>query len=121
LYTRYKSWYKDVSSTLGRDPYGFGVCSDLEGNDAMTRAALAEISIRAGRELQKGNSRPPTAKEGGIIKMEQNSQGLRLNILLSPAALRIELLGIVALVLILGRILPDFGKLLLQFSQFLFR
>jgi len=55
--------------------------------------------------------------------MEQNShsQGLRFTALLSPAALRIELLGAVALVLVLGRILPDFGKLLLQFSQFLFR
>ncbi|MFL6261846.1 MAG: hypothetical protein ACJ76Y_19280 [Thermoanaerobaculia bacterium] len=55
--------------------------------------------------------------------MEQNShsQGLSFTVLLSPAALRIELLGIVALVLLLGRLLPDFGRLLLQFSQFLFR
>lgn len=57
------------------------------------------------------------------MKMQQNihSQGLRLNVLLSPAALRIELLGVVALVLVLGRISPDFGKLLQQFSQLLFR
>jgi hypothetical protein len=89
----------------------------------MARAALAEISMQAGSELHKGNPRPPIAKEGGIIRMEQNShsQGLRFTALLSPAALRIELLGAVALVLVLGRILPDFGKLLLQFSQFLFR
>ena len=87
----------------------------------MARAALAEISLKAGSELQKGNLRPPTAKEGGIIKMEQNSHRQGLNVLLSTVALRIELLGIVALVLLLGRILPDFGKLLLQYSQFLFR
>jgi len=87
----------------------------------MAQAALAEISIKAGSERQKGNSRPPKAKEGGIIKMRQNSHSLKLTSLLSPAALRIELLGAVALVLVLGRILPDFGKVLLQFSQFLFR
>ena len=87
----------------------------------MARAALAEISLRAGDELQKKDSRPSKAKEGGFIKMQQNSHSLRLTSLLSPAALRIELLGAVALVLILGRLLPDFGKLLLQFSQFLFR
>lgn len=53
--------------------------------------------------------------------MQQNSLSLRLTALLSPAALRIELLGAVALVLLLGRIVPDFGKLLQQFSQLLFR
>jgi hypothetical protein len=89
----------------------------------MARAALAEISFKAGDELQKENSRPSNAKEGGSIKMKQNShsQGLRLTALLSPAALRLELLGAVALVLVLGRISPDFGKLLQQFSQLLFR
>jgi hypothetical protein len=86
----------------------------------MARAAVAEISIKAGQELQKKEPRPSTPKEGGIVTMEQN-HGIRFTTLLSPAALRIELMGIVALVLILGRILPDFGKLLLQFSQFLFR
>jgi hypothetical protein len=50
----------------------------------------------------------------------QHNQESRISALFSPAALRIELLGIVTLVLILGRILPDFGKLLLQFSQLLF-
>jgi hypothetical protein len=87
----------------------------------MTRAALAEISLKAGDQFQKENSRPPKAKKGGIIRMRQNSHSLKLTSLLSPAALRIELLGAVALVLVLGRILPDFGKVLLQFSQFLFR
>jgi hypothetical protein len=89
----------------------------------MARVALAEISLKAGDDLQKETSWPSKAKEGGIIKMQQNShsQGLRLNVLLSPAALRIELLGVVALVLLLGRISPDFGKLLRQFSQLLFR
>ncbi len=55
--------------------------------------------------------------------MEQNHQNHHLSFtsLLSPAALRIELLGVVALVLVLGRISPDFGKLLQQFSQLLFR
>jgi hypothetical protein len=87
----------------------------------MARAALAESSLKAGSELQKENSRPPKAEKGGIIKMRQNSHNLRLASLLSPAALRIELLGAVALVLVLGRLLPDFGKVLQQFSQLLFR
>jgi hypothetical protein len=87
----------------------------------MARAALVEISLKASSELQKEHSRPPKAEKGGILKMRQNSYSLRLASLLSPAALRIELLGIVALVLVLGRISPDFGKLLQQFSQLLFR
>jgi hypothetical protein len=89
----------------------------------MARAALAEISIKAGRELQTEKSWPSKPKEGGIGTMEQNHQSphLRLTALFSPAALRIELLGVVALVLVLGRISPDFGKLLQQFSQLLFR
>ena len=89
----------------------------------MARAALAEISMEAGRELQTKKSRPSKPEEGGIGTMEQNHQNhhLRLTALFSPAALRIELLGVVALVLVLGRISPDFGKLLLQFSQLLFR
>jgi hypothetical protein len=87
----------------------------------MVRAALAEISLRAGDQPQKEDSRSLKAKEGGFIKMEQNSHTLKTPSLLSPAALRIELLGAVALVLILGRIVPDFGKLLQQFSQLLFR
>src|SRR3954447_15458028 len=105
---------------LGKIPRELRVFYDLEENDIMARAALAEISLKAGDELQKESSRPFKAKEGGIIKMQQNS-GLRLSVLLSPVALRLELLGIVALVLVLGRILPDFGKLLQQFSQLLFR
>jgi hypothetical protein len=89
----------------------------------MARAALAEISIKAGRELQTERSRPSKPKEGGIGIMEQNHQNhpLSFTALLSPAALRLELLGAVALVLVLGRISPDFGKLLQQFSQLLFR
>jgi len=60
------------------------------------------------------------AQESDIVTTKQNhSQGFRFTALLSPAALRIELLGVVALVLILGRISPDFGKLILQFSQLL--
>jgi hypothetical protein len=56
------------------------------------------------------------------MKTEQNhSRGFRFTALFSQTALRIEILGIVALVLILGRISPDFGKLLLQYSHFLFR
>lgn len=55
--------------------------------------------------------------------MEQNHQNHHLGLaaLFSPVALRLELLGAVALVLALGRISPDFGKLLQQFSQLLFR
>lgn len=87
----------------------------------MARAALAEVSMQAGRELQTRNSRPPIAEEGGIRKMKLNNHSQGLTVLLSPAALRIELLGIVALVLVLGRMLPDFGKLLAQFSQLLFQ
>ncbi|HET9212047.1 MAG TPA: hypothetical protein VFR03_16710 [Thermoanaerobaculia bacterium] len=89
----------------------------------MARAAIAEISIKAVGELQTEKSRPSRPKEGGIETMEQNHQNphLRLTDLFSPAALRIELLGAVALVLVLGRISPGFGKLLQQFSQLLFR
>jgi hypothetical protein len=95
----------------------------FEENDAMSRAALAEISIKAGRELQTEKSRPSKSREGGIGTMEQNHQNhhLGLTALFSPVALRFELLGAVALLLVLGRISPDFGKLLLQFSQLLFR
>lgn len=86
----------------------------------MARAAAAEISMKADKELQTEKSWPSKPKEGGIRTMEQNHH-LRITSLFSPAALRIGLLGIVALVLILGRISPDFGKVLLQFSQLLFR
>jgi hypothetical protein len=56
------------------------------------------------------------------MKTEQShGQGFRIAALLSPAALRIELLGIVAFVLVLGRISLDFGRALQQFSQLLFR
>ena len=61
--------------------------------------------------------------EKGAVAMKQNhlDPGLRFATLLSPAALRLELLGIVTVVLIAGRSLPAFGRLLLQYSQFLFR
>jgi hypothetical protein len=78
------------------------------------------VSEGAGRIV--GNELPPRPKEGGIVMMKQyeNNHGFRPAALLSPAALRIELLGIVTLVLILGRSLPEFGKLLLRFSAVLF-
>jgi len=62
-------------------------------------------------------------KGGDLVEREQaqHNRESRVSALFSPAALRIELLGIVALVLILGRISPDFGKLLLQFSRTFFR
>jgi len=49
------------------------------------------------------------------------STATRFTSLLSPAALRIELLAVVSIVLFAGRSLPELGNLLLQYSQFLFR
>lgn len=49
-----------------------------------------------------------------------NSLGFSFTTLLSPAALRIELLGAVILVLLAGRMLPGFATVLRQFSQFFF-
>jgi hypothetical protein len=97
--------------------------SVFEESDAMARATLVEVSIEAGRGLQMETSRSSKSREGGIGIMEQNNQShhLGLTALFSPTALRIELLGVVAFVLLLGRLSPDFGKLLLQFSQLLFR
>ena len=59
--------------------------------------------------------------EKGDVAMKQSRSDLGLANLLSPAALRIELLAIVTVVLLAGRSLPSLGRLLLQYSQFLFR
>ncbi len=48
------------------------------------------------------------------------SHGFSFATLLSPAALRIELLGAVILVLVAGRLLPGFAEVLRQFSRFFF-
>ena len=87
---------------------------------AVTGRQAGETGPVAGGELRKKKqSRPPTSKKGGVVMMKnKNSHGLTT--LLSPVALRMELLGAVALVLVAGRILPGFGKLLRQFYMLLF-
>jgi hypothetical protein len=55
-----------------------------------------------------------------MLKHSRESEGFGFQDLLSPAALRIELLGAVALVLAAGRIFPEVGALLRQFSALLF-
>jgi hypothetical protein len=55
-----------------------------------------------------------------MLKSSHEVQGFGVADLLSPAALRIELLGAVALVLAAGRIFPEVGELLRQFSALLF-
>lgn len=66
---------------------------------------------KAGHELERKEARP---------MKNTNSPGFSFTTLLSPAALRIELLGAVILVLLAGRMLPGFATVLRQFSQFFF-
>ena len=75
------------------------------------------------KEAKLNSSRPPTAQKGGVLMMKPNHQspGFSFSTLLSPAALQIELPAVVVLVLIAGRVSPEFGKLLHQFSTLLFR
>jgi hypothetical protein len=67
-------------------------------------------------------NRVDTPEKGDVaMKQSRSDLGLRFTSLLSPAALRMELLGIVLVVLLAGRSMPSLGKVLLQYSQFLFR
>ena len=89
----------------------------------MATAIQAATGNDVGHELEKKEPRPPMSRKGGVVMMKNtdtNSHGFSFTTLLSPAALRVELLGVVALVLVAGRMLPGFAKLLRQFSMFLF-
>ena len=86
---------------------------------AATGDDLGYEQKKAGHELEKKETRPPTLRKGGVVMMKNtNSHGF--SFLLSPAALRVELLGAVALVLVAGRLLPGFATVLRQFSTFFF-
>jgi hypothetical protein len=84
-------------------------------------AVKAATSRDAGKV--QSESRPPTQGKGDVVMMNHNhtSRGFSFSAMLSPVALRLELCGLVALVLALGRIVPEFGKRLRQFSSLLFR
>ena len=92
-----------------------------KGNSAMGMAVQAANGREAGSGL-----RPTTHQKGGVTMIKQqihhdHPKGGGFAALLSPAALRIELVGLVTVTLIAGRLLPDFGRLLRQFSELLFR
>jgi len=63
---------------------------------------------------------PPTVKKGGVVMMHDHSHGDSNHVLLSRRALRIELIGAVAVTLLIGRLVPEFGALLRQVVTLLF-
>jgi hypothetical protein len=77
----------------------------------MATAIRAATGEDLGHELERKEARP---------MKNTHSSGFSLTTLLSPAALRIELLGAVTLVLVAGRLLPGVATVLRQFSQFFF-
>jgi hypothetical protein len=58
-------------------------------------------------------------KSGATMTKTREHNGF--SVLLTPAALRVQLSGLVVLALVAGRLFPDFGRLLQQFSALLFR
>jgi hypothetical protein len=103
------------------------------------RAALAKISeeryAAIGRSSEEGMSIMGTAvhavpgnetgkklfneKSGATMTKTREHNGF--SVLMTPAALRVQLSGLVVLALVAGRLFPDFGRLLQQFSALLFR
>ena len=90
----------------------------------MATSVPAATGNDAREELRraKDKSRPPASKKGGVVMRQKNNHSHRssMRALLSPRALRFELTGVVAIVLILGKTVPAISSLLRQFSSFLF-
>jgi hypothetical protein len=97
---------------ISEQRYAAACRSSEEGMSIMGTAVHAVTGRDAGKELFK--------KESGAA-MTNKTQGHSLNILLSPTALRVQLIGLVVLALVAGRLFPEFGRLLQQFSALLFR
>lgn len=86
---------------------------------AVTGNQTGPIEPVTGEELRKKkNTRPPTSKKGGVVMTRHNHQNRRHAFsLLSPLALRLELIAAVAIVLIFGRSMPEFGSVLRRVSE----
>jgi hypothetical protein len=90
--------------------------SSEEGMSIMGTAVHAVAGSKAGKKLFNEKSGAPMTKT-----MTKNNHGYGFNVLTTPTALRVQLTGLVVLALVAGRLFPDFGRLLQQFSALLFR
>ncbi|HEV7508638.1 MAG TPA: hypothetical protein VGS07_27410 [Thermoanaerobaculia bacterium] len=84
---------------------------------AVTGNQTGPIGSGTGEKLRKKKKTgPPTLKKGGVVMMRHNHQRHEFS-LLSPLALRLELIAAVAIVLIFGRSMPEFGSVLRRVSE----
>jgi hypothetical protein len=84
---------------------------------AVTGDQTGPIGSGTGEELRKKKTGPPTLKKGGVVMMRPDHDAKHEFSLLSPLALRLELIAAVAIVLVLGRSMPEFGSVLRRVSE----
>ena len=88
---------------------------------AITGKQVGSIGPATGEKshTKKKKTGPPTSsKKGGVDIMRHTQRNSHHQYsLLSPLALRLELIAAVAIVLIFGRSMPEFGSVLRQVSK----